>query len=341
MASTIASLFGPSAEEIMYQQQQDERDRQAVEFYRGLGAIDVPGVATGMVAGRGIGQGLRQAVQGAFGTGPMQDPALAKATSIRNILGKTDLTNLNDPNMLDSLAQQMQQEGHFNEAVNLANRANTLRTQAAELELKRRKIAASSGIDFNAINAFQTQVRNTMEPIENGLAHVSNARQFLALLRIDDENSTAEAGLANFLAKATGDARLSEAEVNRVAAGGSIGRRVADKLNKWITGTSTPETNEDREEVINAMEIVLNERYNKKRKSLMTSFGAANMPSYIMDDALPELSLSTQASGSTLKKTGDGNQSGDGWGNFRRSTTNTTTTTTTGSNRSRLMSGGN
>ena len=41
--------------------------------------------------------------------------------------------------------------------------------------------------------------------------------------------------LANYLAKATGDARLSEAEVNRVANGGSIGLRVADKLNKWIS----------------------------------------------------------------------------------------------------------
>lgn len=334
------SLFGPSAEEIMYQQQQDERDRQAVEFYRGLGAVDVPGVSTGMVFGRGIGQGLTQAVQGAFGTGPMQDPALAKATSIRNILGKTDLTNLNDPNMLDSLAQQMQQEGHFNEAVNLANRANTLRTQAAELELQRRKIAASSGIDFNAVNAFQTQVRNTMGPIEDGLAHVNNARGFLAILKIDETNNAAEAGLANFLAKATGDARLSEAEVNRVANGGSIGKQVADKLNKWIRGTSTPETQRDREEVINAMEIVLNERYKQKRKSLMTSFGSVNMPPNIMMDALPELSLSTQAANSILKKTGGGNQSGDGWGNLRLSNTNTTTTTTTGSNRSNLMSGG-
>lgn len=335
------SLFGPSAEEIMYQQQQDERDRQAVEFYRGLGAVDVPGVSTGMVFGRGIGQGLTQAVQGAFGTGPMQDPALAKATSIRNILGKTDLTNLNDPDMLDNLAQQMQQAGHFDEAVNLANRANTLRTQAAELELKRRKIAASSGIDFNAINAFQTQVRTTMKPIDEGLANINNARMFIAELRKDESNQVAQQSLNNYLAKATGDARLSEAEVNRVAAGGSIGRRVADKLNNWLSGQDTPATTDDKEEVINAMEIVLYERYNQKRKSLMTSFGAANMPSYIIDDALPELSLSPQASGSVLKKTGDGNQSGDGWGNFRRSTTNTTTTTTTGSNRSRLMSGGN
>ena len=335
------SLFGPSAEEIMYQQQQDERDRQAVEFYRGLGAVDVPGVRTGMVFGRGIGQGLTQAVQGAFGTGPMQDPALAKATSIRNILGQTDLTNLNDPNMLDSLAQQMQQEGHFNEAVNLANRANTLRTQAAELELQRRKVAAASAIDFDAINAFQTQVRNTMGPAKEGLDQIKNARRLLQTIKDDPTNATAESALANYLAKATGDARLSEAEVNRVANGGSIGLRVADKLNKWIAGTSTPKTQRDREEVINAMEIVLYERYKQNRKSLMTSFGAANMPSFIMEDALPDYSLSLEASGSVLKKTGDGNQSGDGWGNFRRSTTNTPTTTTTGSNRASLMSGGN
>jgi hypothetical protein len=126
------SLFGPSAEEIMYQQQKDERDRQAQEFYQGLGAIDVPGVRTGMVFGRGIGRGLSQVAEGIFGSQAMEDPALAKATISRQIFSKYGASALNDPRALEAMANEFAAMDMPNEAIQLTQMAADLRSKASK-----------------------------------------------------------------------------------------------------------------------------------------------------------------------------------------------------------------
>ena len=120
MAGSIASLFGPSAEEIVYERQKEERERQDLNFYRGLQAIDVPGVATGMVAGRGIGQGLTQAAQGLFGTSQqLEDPRLAKALAMRQVFEGVTAADLRDPDKLEAMAQKAIDYGNVEAAFQL------------------------------------------------------------------------------------------------------------------------------------------------------------------------------------------------------------------------------
>lgn len=128
MAGSIASLFGPSAEEIVYERQKEDREREDLNFYRGLQAIDVPGVATGMVAGRGIGQGLRQAAEGLFGTSQqMEDPRLAKALTMRKLFEGFTAADMRDPDKLEGLAQKLIDVGYIDAAFEIDKMANTAR----------------------------------------------------------------------------------------------------------------------------------------------------------------------------------------------------------------------
>lgn len=335
-----ASLFGPSAEELMYAQRLADQERQQQQYMATLGAVkgDVPGFATGYAMGYGGGQSLGQAVGGLFGQDTqMADPRIAKAQQLESLMQGMSGTDLNDPAKLQDVAAQLQKAGRFQEALYFSDRAAALTTAERELRVKE----AASNLDFKDVNAFLTQVRSTTEKIEDNMASISNARRLSEILKRDKNNAVAKSGLDNFIAKATGDARLSEAEVNRVAAGGSIARRVADKLNNWITGQDTPATLQDKIEVINAMEIVLNERYAEERNSLINTFAPAGIPQYMITNSLPEKPLSRQAqeyfNETRLKDTGGGDTSGNGWTMTKR----TTSSRSTGSNRQRLMSGGN
>lgn len=129
MAGSVASLFGPSAEQIVYERQKEERERNDLNFYRGLQAIDVPGVATGMVIGRSIGQGLEQVGQGLFGESQeIQDPRLTKALQMKQIFEGITAADMRNPDKLEALAQRAIDTGNIEAAFQLDQMAVDART---------------------------------------------------------------------------------------------------------------------------------------------------------------------------------------------------------------------
>ena len=129
MASSIASLFGPSAEEIVYaQQQQDMARRQAAE-QQGMAMQSSPLAQQFYQSGLNITKGLG----GLFGTAPMQDPRLGKNIQLRKILGSTNVDDLNDASKVSALSSSLGKAGLTQEALYFADRAKDLK--AYELEL--------------------------------------------------------------------------------------------------------------------------------------------------------------------------------------------------------------
>jgi hypothetical protein len=130
MASTIASLFGPSAEEIVYERQKEERDRQAQQYQTTLSGLrDTPGASTGYALGYQSGQGLGQAVGGLFGKSEeLEDPRIAKALQMRQAFEGVTAADLSDPDKLTALAEKLQASGNPEAAFQLLDRARTLRT---------------------------------------------------------------------------------------------------------------------------------------------------------------------------------------------------------------------
>lgn len=133
MASTIASLFGPSAEEIVYERQKEERDRQAQQYQTTLSGLrDTPGASTGYALGYQSGQGLGQAVGGLFGKSPeLEDPRIAKALQVRQAFEGMTAADMNDPDKLSALAEKLQASGNSEAALQVNDMATKARAAQA------------------------------------------------------------------------------------------------------------------------------------------------------------------------------------------------------------------
>jgi hypothetical protein len=129
MASSIASLFGPSAEEIVYaQQQQDMARRQAAE-QQGMAMQSSPLAQQFYQSGLNITKGLG----GLFGDAPMQDPRLGKNLKLRKILGDANVSDLTDPKKVSELSTKFSEAGLVQEALYFADRAKDLTAQQISL----------------------------------------------------------------------------------------------------------------------------------------------------------------------------------------------------------------
>lgn len=149
MASTIASLFGPSAEQIVYDRQKEERDRKSLQYQQTLtGLRDTPGAATGYALGYQSGQGLRSAFRGfqsgegtqgkilggLFGQSEqLEDPRLAKSIQSRQIMSDVGIEDLNDAGQLSILAQRFSKAGMPEAALYFSDRVKELKKYNLEL----------------------------------------------------------------------------------------------------------------------------------------------------------------------------------------------------------------
>ena len=134
MADTIASLFGPTPEQIEYDRQQAERRRRDDLYATNLAAFkgDLPGFATGYALGTGVGEGLGQAAQGIFGMEPMKDPSLAKSKKSREILREFSTSNLDDPTVLSKMARVFADNDMPEQAMAIQAQARQLKSNQPE-----------------------------------------------------------------------------------------------------------------------------------------------------------------------------------------------------------------
>ena len=134
MASTIASLFGPSPEQIEYDEQQARRVQQENRYTTNLAGLkgDLPGMATGYVAGMGIGEGLGQAAQGIFGMEPTKDPALARSKKTRELFSQFEDADFNDADVLSKMGRAFADGGLLQEGMSLQQAAADIRSSQPE-----------------------------------------------------------------------------------------------------------------------------------------------------------------------------------------------------------------
>lgn len=141
--SSIASLFGPTAEEIVYAKQQQDKLLEQQELQAALGRQQSAAAQTYYQSGYNIAKGLG----GLFGGETvMVDPAIKKAVNIRKIVAEFDGKNLNDPTVLESIAERMADQGYVNESALLFDRAFDLEYKTATLEAAREQKKITTGV---------------------------------------------------------------------------------------------------------------------------------------------------------------------------------------------------
>ena len=148
--ATVASLFGPSAEEIVFARKKEEEDVARQKYAARLqGAGEGLGpFAWAAKAGVDVGETLRTA-GGMFGE-KIEDPLIKKYNRINQILVEEG-GDLNDPKALKRVAEKLQAEGYTNEAVRLYDRSSALSTASRQLDIEEGKMTqlTTAYVDVN------------------------------------------------------------------------------------------------------------------------------------------------------------------------------------------------
>ena len=104
--SSIASLFGPTAEEIVYDRNQQERLRQQAQLQQSLAGQETQAARDFYQSGYNIAMGVGKGLAGAFGySDQMQDPRIAKSIAMRKVFSDLSAEDLNDPSKIAMISQ--------------------------------------------------------------------------------------------------------------------------------------------------------------------------------------------------------------------------------------------
>ena len=134
MAKSIASLFGPSAEEIVYDRNQAERIRQQAQLQQSLAGQENRASRDFYESGYNMATGAGRGLAGLFGySEQMTDPRIAKGLKLRQVLGSTGVEDLNDASKVSALSSSLGKEGLTREALYFADRAKELKKYNLEL----------------------------------------------------------------------------------------------------------------------------------------------------------------------------------------------------------------
>lgn len=223
----------------------------------------------------------------------VSDPALRRVSDVNSIVsaGLKDIDPTNPQAMASTYAaisKQLADAGYAQPAALAAQEAGKYTTKAAELAKKN----MPGAVKPSDVGSFITQARQNLGPLKNQLTSIETGRGYIQAARAG--NPKAEAQLDRYLAKASGDSQLSMAEVTTVATAGGFGQRVVDSINKFFTGNAGELTLEQKEEVLNVLEIAAAKRYNDERTSLGTAYTGL-LPDYIVESNLPGINVSQQA----------------------------------------------
>lgn len=134
MAKSIASLFGPSAEEMVYDRNQAEKIRQQAQLSQSLAGQETQAGRNFYQSGYNITKGLGEGLAGLFGhSSQMKDPRIATALKLRQILGDTSVDDLNDETKVSALSSSLGKEGLTSYSLYFADRAKDIKKYNLEL----------------------------------------------------------------------------------------------------------------------------------------------------------------------------------------------------------------
>ena len=276
MASSIASLFGPSAEEIVYaQQQQDMARRQAAE-QQGMAMQSSPLAQQFYQSGLNITKGLGAL----FGDAPMQDPRLAQSIQSRQIMADIGVEDLNDVGQLTTLVQRFSEAGMPEAALYFSDRKNALETQQRDYALELAKATAKGATDPAALNTFLKQVDAQLGKHNEAISDVDQARNLLNLADLED-NETAKNILNRLLIGLTRDSQIGMTELQNFVGGGSLGERISNDLNLFFTGNEAYEKSKNKEQILNVIEIYHKNKLQEKGSKLRQAFSPVITPSTV------------------------------------------------------------
>jgi len=288
--SIVQGLFG--VDPLAYQQQQAEmQDSQAMQF------AQLSGAQQGQYGAFRGGQMAGTAAAGLLGG---KDPMLQAATELKQIASQYDTSTPKglmqlaqalqakypqQSQMAIAAAQKMQESAatvygktreHLSTMGKLVQERDALiranpndpriaeynRTIAAEGSNK----APQLSLDVKMLDMAGGRRGTFMSENKSLIEQASSVQQALTLARQD--SAFAEAALENGLAAAFGkEKQISKQEINRLLNTGPLDERIKNSLSKFATGKTTDLTQEDRINVLEAIQGDIKRKYDKRRNA--------------------------------------------------------------------------
>lgn len=153
MAGSIASLFGPSAEEIVYDRQQAEKLRQQAQLQQSLAGQETQAGRDFYQSGYNLTMGLGKALAGMFGySEQMTDPRISKSIAMRKVFSDLSAEDLNDPSKISMLSQMADQYDLPELKLWVADRERKL---LEEESTRRKRLADASAVTFKGHGLYE------------------------------------------------------------------------------------------------------------------------------------------------------------------------------------------
>jgi len=303
-----ASLFGPSAEELMYAQQLADQERQQQQYMATLGGVkgDVPGFATGYALGYGGGQSLGQAVRGLFGQDTqMADPRIAKAQQLESLMQGMSGTDLNDPTKLQDVASQLQKAGRFQEALYFSDRAAALTKAERDYEIDLATAQGKRVMKTSDLISFRKETKDslkdykeTIDTVKRGFALYEQGKR--------ESNTQAIKVLNREIANISKDSGIGVSEINNLVSGGSIPKRLADIWSNTLYGIPSNQNMQEKLQILQTLERFAVKAYNEEADKLKSIYKnridaeelnatlqPKSLSGYTRDEYLPSQQIST------------------------------------------------
>jgi hypothetical protein len=123
------------------------------------------------------------------------------------------------------------------------------------------------------INRVSGVVSRDLSPIGARLGALNETRAAIANART---NPAQAPQVDRFFARLSGDSQLSQLEVNAVANSGAFPARIANQVSKFLTGSPTDLSLDQKAEVLDVLEDVLAPSFNSKRNQILNQFSVAS-----------------------------------------------------------------
>jgi hypothetical protein len=286
MANGISSLFGPTAEEFMYAQQQANKERQQRQLEQGLAIQSSPLAQQFYQSGYNIASGLGNL----FGPAPMADPRLARSIKSRQIMSDLSAQDLNDPDKLKLLAQQFTEAQMPEAALYFADRENLIRKQNRDYELDLAVARSKGAMKTSDLLSFQKYASDRLKPYEETIRTVK--RGFSLYEEGKKESNTQAVKVLNReIANLSKDSGIGVSEIANLTSGGSITKRLADIWSNTVYGVPSNENMEEKLQIMQALEKLAVEGYNEEASQLKNVF-SNRIDRYELETSLKPKSLS-------------------------------------------------
>jgi hypothetical protein len=110
------------------------------------------------------------------------------------------------------------------------------------------------------------------------IEQAANVQQALGLLQQSKSSPFADAAFANTVVSAFGgDKQKSKSEIDRLVKAGSLDERIANTVKGFFEGTTSAKTKEDQLKVLQAVDKVLEQRYNASSKNWSDRLSKVNV----------------------------------------------------------------